>query len=53
MKSLSTEQDNKQTSPQQEHEGGKRQWVILALFLLAVISIGAFFVLRVVLERVP
>jgi len=53
MKSFSPEQDGKQISPEKENEVGKRQWIILALFLLAVISIGAFFILRVVLERVP
>lgn len=53
MKSFSTQQDSNQISPEKNPESWKRQWIILALFIIAVISLGAFFILRVVLERVP
>jgi len=46
-------QDEKKDVLRENVEKGKRQRVILVLFLLAVISVVAFFVLRLALDRIP
>jgi hypothetical protein len=45
--------DEKQMLPSKKSENGNRQWIIFILLVLAVFSILAFFVLSVIVEKVP
>ena len=51
MKNVGYEDGRQRSS--EGNDAGKKQWIIVVLFILAILSISLFFLLRFTSERIP